>query len=565
MTGIYKRLFIFFILLSGISFSISAQLPRLVNELFDTDFKEYVYLNDSPRNKNTDVTKYGIAFCTSIRPLFKASVPDSNLISSDKKDEFNYFLIQHPRKTWAGRKIFNENFINVKDGDFILAINPLFNFGIRHTLGDSSRNYTQNTRGLELRGRIGNDLYFETSYYENQASFVPYINDFVKTYAVVPGAIVVKNFKTSSYDYGTAYALLAYSPESKKNNKKNSIEFLLGNGKNFFGDGYRSLLLSDFSSPYPFFKINDRFGVHWHYTCLFTSFQNIYENHVLPYDTIEWNAGYQKKTGTFHYLSYYFTPQFELSLFEGTLWQVADSGGHRFSPDFFNPVILFHTAEFGLNGKNNTLLGLNAMYKAFNKIHFYGQLAVDDIRMKNLFNRGNFHNRYGIQLGAEGFDIAGIPNLNVQLEYNQAQPYMYSHASPVQGWTHYNQPLAHPLGANFKEGISIIRYNYKRLFLRLQLMNALYGSDGGNFNMGKNIFLSDQTATEIENDTIGHGIRTTLQYIDFCVSYLVNPMYNINIFAGATYRNERNIIKDQTDQFIYFGIRTSILNEYFDF
>jgi hypothetical protein len=42
-------------------------------------------------------------------------------------------------------------------------------------------------------------------------------------------------------------------------------------------------------------------------------------------------------------------------------------------------------------------------------------------------------------------------------------------------------------------------------------------------------------------------------------------MYNINIFIGGTYRNERNIMKNQTDKFIYFGLRTSILNEYFDF
>jgi len=95
-------------------------------------------------------------------------------------------------------------------------------------------------------------------------------------------------------------------------------------------------------------------------------------------------------------------------------------------------LFLYHTAEFGLNGKNNTLLGLNLMYKAFNKLHFYAQLAVDDLRLKHISDIGYFHNRYGIQLGAEGFDVLGIHNLNLQAEFNQAQPYMYSAESPSQ-------------------------------------------------------------------------------------------------------------------------------------
>jgi hypothetical protein len=35
--------------------------------------------------------------------------------------------------------------------------------------------------------------------------------------------------------------------------------FELGYGRNFIGDGYRSLLESDGASPYPYFKINTNF------------------------------------------------------------------------------------------------------------------------------------------------------------------------------------------------------------------------------------------------------------------------------------------------------------------
>jgi hypothetical protein len=37
------------------------------------------------------------------------------------------------------------------------------------------------------------------------------------------------------------------------------IDLQLGYGRNFIGDGYRSLLESDGASPYPYFKINTNF------------------------------------------------------------------------------------------------------------------------------------------------------------------------------------------------------------------------------------------------------------------------------------------------------------------
>ena len=67
------------------------------------------------------------------------------------------------------------------------------------------------------------------------------------------------------------------------------------------------------------------------------------------------------------------------------------------------------------------------------------------------------------------------------------------------------------------------------------------------------------------NDKIGQGISTTLKYADVCFSYLLNLVTNMNIFIGATYRNERNSMNNTRDRFVYFGFRTSLLNEYFDF
>lgn len=501
-----------------------------------------------------------------------------NLQTSDKRWQVNNELVSFPlandyddrlylaghygkSSTWLLRKLTKENLFIVSVKDFKLAVDPLFDLNYKRSFGKGRKNHFQNTRGLLLRGSITDKLYFETSFYENQTNFVNYVNDYIQTYAVVPGLITVKNFKSSSYDYGIAYGLLSYTPLSKA---WTSLNIQIGNDKNFFGDGYRSLLLSDCSAPYPFLKINWKYKK-LSYTCLFSSFQNISDGNVIHYDTIVWNAGYQKKTGTFHYLSYFVNNRLDLSLFESTIWQVADSGGKHFNPDFFNPIIGFNSAEFGLNGKNNCLLGLNLLFKASNNIHFYGQLAIDDLRLNKISEKGYFHNREGIQVGIEAFDMFGFKNLSVQTEYNQAQPYMYSDKSPSESFTHYNQPLADPLGANFKEGIGIIRYRIRKYFVRAQFNVATYGADSLNSNWGKNLFLTDLSASQTGANKIGQGVMTKMKYVDVCFSWLLNPATNMNIFIGATYRNEKNSFENTHDRFVYFGFRTSLRNEYFDF
>jgi hypothetical protein len=63
---------------------------------------------------------------------------------------------------------------------------------------------------------------------------------------------IAKNFKTDSYDFPLE-ANLTFTASKH-------IDLQLGYGRNFIGDGYRSLLESDGASPIPYFKINTIFG-----------------------------------------------------------------------------------------------------------------------------------------------------------------------------------------------------------------------------------------------------------------------------------------------------------------
>jgi hypothetical protein len=70
----------------------------------------------------------------------------------------------------------------------------------------------------------------------------------------------------------------------------------------------------------------------------------------------------------------------------------------------------------------------------------------------------------------------------------------------VANYTHYNQPLAHPLGANFKETIAIARYQpAPRWLVQAKGIFYLQGRDTSTENNGSNIFLPNVPRTAKEN------------------------------------------------------------------
>ena len=109
---------------------------------------------------------------------------------------------------------------------------------------------------------------------------------------------------------------------------------------------------------------------------------------------------------------------------------------------------------------------------------------LDEFRLKPLLaGKGDWTNKFALQVGAKYIDAFTVPNLDLQTEFNLARPYTYSHeASPTvtsgqTNYAHYSQPLAHPLGGNFMEGLGIVRYQRKRLSANGIFGVMMYGTD----------------------------------------------------------------------------------------
>ena len=254
---------------------------------------QYVLLNNDVNNTiESALSHRHQRFHSDIRPFLLRDV-DSVLNS----DSLLYPAIQTKfSRTLFGKKLLNDNLLQVRKPDFTLTLDPIFNFEAGRDLKDN-RNVWVNTRGLALSGIIGKHFSFESRFFETQATFIYPVESLIRKIGVIPGQGTYKGFKSNGYDYFMSDAYISYSPSRYFN-------FQLGQGKNFIGDGYRSLLLSDVAFNYPYLKITADVWI-LKYTCTYAQFQDL----RTPRDpNAIGDQGHARKWGTFHYLSAAITP-----------------------------------------------------------------------------------------------------------------------------------------------------------------------------------------------------------------------------------------------------------------
>lgn len=533
-----KQLLILFFLMLGLK--VSAQQNYL-------PFNQFQY-----HNFEDSLYAIGSDFHTSVKPYREAQVREYT--NPDSLDRFGYANGKFAN-TWFGSRILKQHAVWLDSGKFQLFLDPAFNLEAGQDRATDSSAYI-NTRGVQVGGNIGKKFSFYSAFYENQAKYAPYIGNYVVTHDVVPGQGRVKEFKGSAneFDFSNAEGYISYAPSTH-------FAFQFGHGKNFIGDGYRSLLLSDYGFNYPFFKVTANF---WkiQYTSIWSSFLDV-RNRPVVYE-----RGFPKKYGHFNYLSYNVHKRVNIGLFEGVIWRDRyPSGNSALNLGYANPIIFGHSIFSGLDRMNNAVIGANAKIKVLKTTSVYGQFVVDDINLK-AGGKGFIENRTGYQVGFKSYNLFTLPNLFVQGEYNTVRPYTYSHADPIQNYGHFNEPLAHPYGANFKEMVGILAYRFKDISLQIKTVYATIGRDTAGMNFGQNVFLTD---TEVANglasfdNTTGQGQEVKLMVNDVRLGYLINPASNLNIFLGYTGRSEKVADVENKTSYVYLGFRTDLRNFYYDF
>lgn len=475
--------------------------------------------------------------------------------------------IRKNKTSLLGRKLWNENMVRVQGEDYWFTLDPIFDLQMGKS-SDKRVDYTYiNTRGLRFEGGLGENLNFTTTVYETQARFDGYVNAYAESIApsggnpaVIPGMGIAKAFKQDAYDIPLAEANLSYTPSK-------FLNLNLGYGRNFIGDGYRSMLLGDGVSPHPYVKINTTF---WkiRYTNIYTWLKD-----VRPDVTVD--GTYATKYAAAHYLSLNLTKRWNIGLFESVVWAKKDNRG--FDMSFVNPIIFYRSVEFASSSRSgNALLALTTKYKFSDQWNFYAQYLLDEFSLADMRSGDqSWKNKFGYQLGLKYFDAFGLENLVLQAEYNHARPYLYSHSDPVTNYGHVNQSLAHPWGGNFREFAAIGRYHHGRYFADAKVTIGQRGFDFNSaedtFNYGSNIYRDYNTQRPYETGvTVGQGNKTNIFIADVQAGYLVNPATNLKLFASVIYRNFDPTAQtpahfSQQTTWFSVGLRSDVFNWYFDF
>lgn len=468
---------------------------------------------------------------------------------------------------WWARKLWNENTVEIQGEDYWFTLNPIFDLQLGKA-SQTENSYTYvNTRALNFRGGLGKQLNFTTTVFESQGRFADYYNQYAESIkpsggnpAIIPGIGIAKRFKDDAYDFPLAEANITFTPNK-------FIDLQLGYGRNFIGDGYRSLLESDGASPYPYFKINTNF---WK-----IKYTNTYMwlKDVRPEVTVD--RTYATKFMANHYLSWNVSNRLNLGFFESVVWTKDNNRG--FDMSFVNPIIFYRAVEFGSSSRSgNALLGLTFKYKWDASINAYGQFLLDEFSLGDVKGGDNsWKNKFGYQVGVKYYNAFKVKNLLMQLEYNHVRPYVYSHSNPITNYAHNNQSLGHQWGGNFRELIVIARYNQGRLFADAKVTVGTRGLDFNtsedSFNYGGNIYKDYDEKRPFDTGVkVGQGNKTKVFIADIQTGYLVNPATNLKLFASYIYRNfdpSKNTITtfNQSTNWFTVGVRSDIFNFYFDY
>ncbi len=414
--------------------------------------------------------------------------------------------------------------LRINTPEFFAVLNPILSLETSKQNNYNGDPIFLNKRGIEARGLILKKIGFYTMITDNQERLPTYADEWKNTHQAVPGQGRYNPFKSNGVDYMDARGYIDVAAI------KDHLDISFGYDKQFVGDGYRSLFMSDFSNSMLFLKLNLRV---WKLNYQITDME------LMPQFIKGGDEVLPRKYMAMHHLSMNVTKWLNLGLWEGVIMRRTD----HFDYMYLVPIIFLRAAERNVNSPDNAMVGFNFKANVARHFSFYGQLLFDELRFGELTSgKGWYGNKWGVQLGGKYINAFGLKNLDLQGEVNMVRPYTYSHyreqsdSFPVDNHTHYNQPLAHPLGAGFVEVLGIVRYQpMKNLYVLGKAGMYRQGIDSGSTNYGSNIFLDYTTATSQYGVGMINGVTANCLYANLTVSYELRQ--NLFFDLGVTQRN----------------------------
>ncbi len=485
--------------------------------------------------------RYRVQKHTAIHPYFRRDLEDLEGVDSARTKAALPLLDR-----WAGR-----------DGTARFRGGPLLDAAFGASIGEEDPVKYRAGAGAWLEYDAAKDLTLHVDGQVWNERLPNYMDSLVKATQVTAG---------EGYAYGDGPSYTHYEVAGHANwAPSRYFNFTLGRGRNFIGEGHRSLFLSDNAYSYPYFKIT---ATVWHlrYVNLFTRMSDI-----------RGSGGdidkFARKYASFHYLSWNASKRFNFGVFEGIVWQDNDPKYPRgFDVNYLNPVVLYRPVEFASGSPDNALLGFAVNVKVAMKNTLYSQVMLDEFLVREVRSgEGWFANKQAFQVGGLFMDAFQVPDLTLRVEWNYVRPFMYTHADTRQNYSHAGQPLAHPYGSNFSEVLAMGEYRSGRWSLRDLFSYAYMGRDTGMFSWGNDIFRpeSDRPERDLQGRKQNYGyylggvLGQQVISNDLRVTYMIDPHTGLGL--EASYLMRANVVEEGEDVMTHYfrvGLVCRFRNQY---
>ena len=534
------RLHFFFLLIPVLSTAQSNYVP--LNE-------DYYHMVDRYEVKSGAIAPH---LFTTVKPYKRSAVVEyvDSLkrlgIFESSSDQFNLEYLRNDNWEWSGahtnessrpilKHFFRKksDFYSVSTPDFDLHVNPVLYLGVGK---DSRRDESLfiNTRGVEVRGMVDNKVGFYTYLADNQAMLPSYVSDWMAASRVLPHEGFWKGYKEGKgVDFLQARGYVTF--EATK-----SINVQFGHDRFFIGNGYRSLIFSDFAPPALFLKGNVKV---WKLNYLFLLNQMTADNRSASRNGVF--RGYPNKFVALHHLSLNIGRKLNIGVFESVIFSPDDSlGTDHFRLEYLNPIIFYRAIEQQNGSSDNVLLGFDFKWNALKQFSLYGQFMLDEFVIDHIRDaNGWWANKFAVQVGGKYVDALGISNLDLQGEINMIRPYTYSHHTIFGSYSSFRQPIAHPLGANLKEVVGILRYQpLPRLNLTGKIVLASIGRDSTTaVNWGGDILKSYVIRQKEFGNTILQGADNDILFGSFVATWHLK--HNLFIDASVILRQSKSPVE----------------------
>lgn len=553
--------FFLILLLQLESFSQGAYIP------YNRDYYHLLERYEILEGKNNQI------FHTGFKPYRRDQVgayldtlAKGNLIQS-KTDRFNINYLSNDNWEFIDRETENSrnpilggiyrkpsDFFHYRDSIFDFHINPvIYLSGGIEPNQDNFR--MRNSRGVEFRGSIDRKVSFYTYFTTTQTIFPSWVKEYVEQSGAVPGEGFWKRYEGEGYGYFSAMGHVNF-------NISKSIQAQFGHDRNFVGEGYRSLIISDFSNPYVFVKLNTKI---WKF-----NFTNLWSQKTadVTYDFAgrPTDDRYPQKWFSHHRLGINIGKKLNVGVFESVM-------KNQFDWNYLNPLIFYRWVEHQLGTPDKVMLGTDFKWNFTPGMQLYGQFVLDEFVFGEFFGidgPNSIRNKHALQAGYKYINAFKVNNLDLQLEYNQVRPYTFQEKFENQSFTNYRTPLTHPLGANFREAVAIVRYQpIPRLFTNLTMLYQYFGDDpSADINYGKNILkdrTNPNTGIGLFGNVIGQGVENRVLMANLNLSYMVRQ--NVFLDLSHSIRNQKIENEDQmrNTSFTQLSLRVNMVRNDFNY